>query len=298
MSQLSAFSWEDSQVFLAVAEQGSFSAAALALGVGQATVSRRIARLEAQLGCALFARGRRGTALTSQGARMLPPAQQMSRWAAELQATIASTEQGVEGCVTIASGTGTARDFLVPLAALLRLRTPALRFELRTGVDYADLARGEADIGLRARRSTEPALVTLAAFSAPIRPFASAAYLARLDAPPRHVSDVDWVCWGNERAHIFPRQQLAALIPGFEPVFAANEYMLQVEACEAGMGAMMLPAIHHPIMQDSPLHELELDFGPFQQDFFVVCARSMQHVPRVRAVLDALLEALDELEVT
>ena len=76
-------SWEDAQTFLVVAEQHSFSGAARFLGLGQPTISRRIANIERRVGCQLFLRDKRGAELTSDGARLLPAAQQMARWAGE-----------------------------------------------------------------------------------------------------------------------------------------------------------------------------------------------------------------------
>ena len=63
-------SWEDAETFLAVAEHDSFSAAAAMLGVGQPTISRRIANLESRLGCQLFTRSKLGSQLTEAGSRL------------------------------------------------------------------------------------------------------------------------------------------------------------------------------------------------------------------------------------
>ena len=52
---------------VAVAEQGSFSAAALQMGLAQSTVSHAIATLETDLGVVLLLRGRSGAALTPLG---------------------------------------------------------------------------------------------------------------------------------------------------------------------------------------------------------------------------------------
>ena len=62
------------RVLREVAQAGSFSAAALALGYTQSAVSRQVAALEAATGRRLFERGRHGVALTPAGARLLPRA--------------------------------------------------------------------------------------------------------------------------------------------------------------------------------------------------------------------------------
>src|SRR6266536_3384878 len=60
-------SWDDLRVFLAVARAGSASAAALALGISQPTVSRRVAALARELGIELLRPGARGLELTRAG---------------------------------------------------------------------------------------------------------------------------------------------------------------------------------------------------------------------------------------
>lgn len=62
------------QAFVAVAELGSFTAAAAAGGYTQSAVSRQIAALEDACGVELFARGARGVRLTSAGDHLLPHA--------------------------------------------------------------------------------------------------------------------------------------------------------------------------------------------------------------------------------
>jgi molybdenum-dependent DNA-binding transcriptional regulator ModE len=63
--------WDNVRVFLAVARAGQFVAAARRLRLDHATVSRRIAALEAALGARLFERLTTGARLTSSGERFL-----------------------------------------------------------------------------------------------------------------------------------------------------------------------------------------------------------------------------------
>lgn len=58
---------EDLRIFVEVADAGGVSSAALRLGISKSMVSRRITRLEAELGAQLFARTTRGIALTEAG---------------------------------------------------------------------------------------------------------------------------------------------------------------------------------------------------------------------------------------
>ncbi|MFD0663537.1 LysR family transcriptional regulator [Thermocatellispora tengchongensis] len=59
------------RAFLAVAEDGYFGEAAARLGISQQAVSKRIAKLEADLGVRLFSRSRNGAGLTRDGTAFL-----------------------------------------------------------------------------------------------------------------------------------------------------------------------------------------------------------------------------------
>ncbi|MFN3250703.1 LysR family transcriptional regulator [Roseibium album] len=72
--------WDSIRVFLAVAEQGSLSAAAQVLLVSQPTIGRQISRLEDQLGLRLFDRRQTGYELTEEGKRLVT---KLRQWHAE-----------------------------------------------------------------------------------------------------------------------------------------------------------------------------------------------------------------------
>ncbi|WP_293649111.1 LysR family transcriptional regulator, partial [Sphingopyxis sp. RIFCSPHIGHO2_12_FULL_65_19] len=59
---------DDLRTFVEVADAGGVSPAARRLGVSKSIVSRRLSRLEAELGVQLLARSTRGAALTEAGA--------------------------------------------------------------------------------------------------------------------------------------------------------------------------------------------------------------------------------------
>ena len=69
--QAVAFDWNQARAFLATAEEGSFSAAARALGLTQPTLGRQVAALEAELGVTLFERAGRSLSLTRSGIDLL-----------------------------------------------------------------------------------------------------------------------------------------------------------------------------------------------------------------------------------
>ncbi len=288
-------SWDDARIFLAVAETGSFSDAARRLQLGQPTVSRRIAEYEYQLGQPLFHRGRRGTTLTAEGTRLMEPARQMARWAAELERAAAGQENAATGRVRLAAPPGVAYDFLVPFSAAFKQTQPGIQLEIRSSIHYLDLARGDAELAIRSRPPTEASLTLLYELRAPVAVFASAAYLATLPTPCKP-SDVGWICWSEPYLHLSPRPELEALIDGFEPVFASDNFLVQYQACRLGLGAMFLSKVTHPLIADHGLKEVPLPLPPVQDSSYLVCPKSMEYVPRVRAVIKALCAVFDQIQ--
>lgn len=80
--------WDDIRTFAAVVSTGSFSEAALLLGINQATVSRRIARLEECAGINLFERSGGGATLSPDGQDLADIAARMQHYASEFNSIL------------------------------------------------------------------------------------------------------------------------------------------------------------------------------------------------------------------
>lgn len=294
-------SWADAQTFLAVAEAGSISGGADRLGLGQPTVSRRIAMLEARMGVALFTRSKQGVEPTEAGARLRPAAEQMARWASELSRLASGSEERAAGIVRIASPPALAVDILAPIAGAISQLYPDLRVEVLASVDHLDLVRGEADLAIRTRPTNEPELMTLAEGKSAIGVFASAAYVASLGEKreamkteePIKFSDLDWITWARPYEQVAPRPMLERAIPNFVPAFASDDYLVQRSAAVAGIGAMVLDvqgAAHVGLVP------IDVEFSLPPGALRLVCAKSMQFVPRVRAVAEHMIAAIQSIE--
>jgi molybdate transport repressor ModE-like protein len=117
------------RVLREVAQSGSFSAAARALGYTQSAISRQVAALEAVAGTPLFERSRSGAVLTAAGARLLPRA---ARILDELEGARRATagEPVPEGPVRIGAFASAAAGLLPAVLASL---PPQLHVTVREG---------------------------------------------------------------------------------------------------------------------------------------------------------------------
>lgn len=139
------------KIFMAVVEKGSFSLAALELGLSQSAVSRAIASLEQELGVSLLARGRFGAYATDFGDRVTVYFQQILQAEADIEAE-ANREKGLYGGrVRIASFRSVATHVLPPLIAQFSQRFPNVEVSLveadPNAVEQA-LRENRVDIGL------------------------------------------------------------------------------------------------------------------------------------------------------
>jgi DNA-binding transcriptional LysR family regulator len=189
--------------------------------------------------------------------------------------------------VRVTAPPGVAFDVLAPFAAWMRGKLPDVSLEVRASVQYLDLARREADLALRFGEPAQRDVVSLAALDVEVAAFAAPEYAATL--PRRYgVGDLAWVAWAPPFEDVSPNPELARLIPGFRPAFTSDDFLVQLRAAEAGVGAIFLGRVAHRFSQ-SRLVELDLELPPLRRPLHLACARSALEIPRVRAVADLLV---------
>jgi DNA-binding transcriptional LysR family regulator len=109
------------------------------------------------------------------------------------------------------------------------------------------------------------------------------------------LGDLDWIAWAPPFEGTPPNPQLAAALgERFRPAFTSNDFLVQLAALEAGVGAMVLGRRYHKLSRIGELVELPIDLGPAARStFHLVAAKRMVDVARVRAFVDVLLAELE-----
>jgi DNA-binding transcriptional LysR family regulator len=125
--------------------------------------------------------------------------------------------------------------------------------------------------------------------------FASRGYAARL--PERYgLADLDWITWAPPLDHLAPTPQLRRLIPGFRPAFAADDFLVQLQAAEAGVGVLFLGRARHPFMLPTALVELPLDLPLPGSELHLIAARTAMEIPRVKSVAELLAREMARVD--
>jgi DNA-binding transcriptional LysR family regulator len=141
--------YEHLQAFVAIAEAGSVTAAAIALRTGQATLSRQLAALEKHLGCRLFHRSTRAIALTEEGEIYLRHAQRMLELNEEAEAALQDGASRLRGRLRVACSNGFGRRILIPALGEWHAQNPQVQVELVLSDRLAQLVEDRVDVAFR-----------------------------------------------------------------------------------------------------------------------------------------------------
>lgn len=230
--------WSLWQVFVAVAETGSLSAAARQLGQSQPTLGRQVRRLEDETGLTLFARQPRGLDLTEHGRALLPAARRMAEASGEIRLAMAGESRDLAGTLRITASEIVAFHHLPPLLARLRAAAPEMNIVLLPTDTTENLLFREADIAIRMYRSDQLDIVTRQIGVLPIGTYAATSYLDRRGRPkgPEALLEHDLI--GFERSDLILRSMRDMGLPVTRDDFAlrCDDQLTYWELVRAGNG--------------------------------------------------------------
>lgn len=149
--------WDDLRLFLAVAEHGGLVGAAATSGASSPTLSRRMRHLESTLKLQLFERSSEGYALTEDGRELLSRVQEMAGQSQSIQTWL--TQRDARPVVRITAGFWTS-IFLARHLKVLSRGPQNPRIELRTGANFLNISRREADIAVRNKKPDQQGLTS------------------------------------------------------------------------------------------------------------------------------------------
>ncbi|MBT9385779.1 LysR family transcriptional regulator [Pseudooceanicola sp. CBS1P-1] len=180
--------FREMEVFVAILEEGSFSAAALRLGMTPSGVSRTLDRCERRLGLRLMTRSTRSLTLTEEGHLF---AAMSRRLLAELDRAEAEiTADGPpSGLLRISAAVSHGRLKIVPLLQEFAHRHPRLRIDLTLTDLLEDPAQGGTDVAIRFGRLADSRLRARKLGEEPMVVVAAPAYLAA-QGTPRHPEEL------------------------------------------------------------------------------------------------------------
>lgn len=274
--------------------EGSLSAAARMLNIAQPTVRRRVEDLEREHGVVLFTRSPAGLLPTDIATELAAHVEAMSR-AAQSFARAASAEAGsAAGTVRITASEVVAVEVLPSMLADLRRQHPGLVIELGLNNRSENLLDREADIAIRMVRPVQNGLVAKHIGAIGIGLHAHRSYLD-LHGTPKTLEDVrrlGLIGFETETAGI---RTLRASGLAFGPedfIFRTDSDLGQLAAIRAGIG---IGVCHVGLAARDPnLVRVLPDAFDMAFETWVVAHEDLQHVRRVRLIMDALIRGLTD----
>jgi DNA-binding transcriptional LysR family regulator len=277
------------RIFVTVADEASFSRAADKLGLTKGTVSRALARLEAELGAQLLHRTTRQVALSTAGAALYERTAPHLAALGSALADLPEREAQPSGELRLTAPPDVGTIVLPELLARFTLRYPKVHVDVRLSSQPVDLVGEGFDLAIRAAGELADSSLAVRKLT-PLAGayYAAPAYLARR-GEPREAGDP-----GHEWVVLAALARRLPLPAGVRPRLLGDDFVFLREAVRAGVGIGMLPTfVGEPCVGSGELVRVlartRLDF----RRGLVLLYPSSGTVPRkVSAFRDFLVESL------
>lgn len=283
--------------FVAVADGGSFTAAAAALGLSKASVSKAVTRLEASLGITLLHRSSRVVAVSTAGAGLLEEARAMVAAATAATEAARGDRLDLAGPIRLAAPMSFGIKVLGPVLAAFLEQHPAVEIDLLLSDARNDPIAEGIDLTLRIAPLADSSLLarTIAPVAGSV--IASPAYLEK-HGTPRHPLDLArhrLIGYGHRQRAMplhFSRKGEEATVMPTGPLFTNNGDVM-VPIIVAGGGIAVLPDfIAAEELAAGTVVPILTDWSLPQSHLHLLSPPSRLRPARVRAFSDHLVDTL------
>ncbi|MGN7911127.1 LysR family transcriptional regulator [Enterobacter sp. 22466] len=284
-------------VFIAVAEEHSFSKAAARLGVTRSAVSQGIRRLEDAFGTMLVMRTTRSVNLTEAGDRLH---KSLSLPVAGIEAAFddMASDDMPRGLLRIAV-TSIAEEFLSgPLIASFAAANPAVTLDIVVTDEEFDIVAAGYDAGVRLGEVIEKDMIAIPLTGKQREMVvASPSYLAANGIPvhPRelmHHRCIGWRPAPDVAPYRWPFEENGkAFDMAIEPQITTNDLRLMLRLALAGGGiTLATQETFRPYIEGGQLVSLLNDFLPHFPGFYLYFPQRRNIAPKLRALIDHVRE--------
>lgn len=250
-------------IFATVVKAKSFSEAARRLKMPLASVSRRVADLEAKLGVRLLERSTRSLRLTEVGAEVLEYADRSLEICEAVDSIVSNHKTTVSGVLRLSAPPNVSDSLLTPLLCAFRASYPNVRVQALITERYVDHIADGVDLAFRVGALKDASLVARPILTYRHRLLASPEYLKKA-APPKRPGDllhhtmITFSYWKPETSLTFVNvngrdTETVTVVP----YLSMNDFAGLTPALLAGEGIGELPPIVQPeLVRDGRLVEV------------------------------------------
>lgn len=284
---------DDLALFVSIVDHGSLQAAARHANLPPATLTRRLQKLEAMLGCQLLLRSARSLKPTPEGLQYYEQCRPLLTALAQTTATLDDDLNQVKGTLRVLAPLNLSRKLLGPAYASFMATWPEIRLELSLSNLNEDVWRHGADLAIRVGQQDDPKLRQRRLGTIGMLLVASPAYVAEHGAPahPRELEAHRLLVSSPLSAWHFTSPDGAETIE-MQPQGRCdlNDLDLAVTLAEAGLGVLYCPhTLCHDALEAGRLVRVLAAWRMPQRPVYAVWPQ--QQLPRkVRTLLEHLAE--------
>ncbi|MFD1702946.1 LysR family transcriptional regulator [Methylopila henanensis] len=281
---------EDLRTFVEVADAGGVTAAAGRLGVSKSIVSRRLIRLETELGVQLLARTTRGAALTEAGATFRDHAARVCAEIDVARETILPNGH-LRGRLRVAAPLTFGPTHFAPALAELARRHPQLHVHACYSDRFVDLVSEGYDCAIRVGYLQDSNLIARRVGPMYGKLVASPSYIKAHGAPetPDDILEHQALMQGTETWQFEDGDEVVTVHP--QGRFKADNGAALAAAAAAGLGVARLPdCVTHDYIVSGELVPIMTRYPPPSAGAYVVRPRGQHPERKVRVLTDLLIE--------
>jgi DNA-binding transcriptional LysR family regulator len=280
------FDWNDLRYLLALARNGSTIAAAKSLRVSQSTVHRRIEELEARLGRHIVVRQATGYKLTEFGGLLVPLAERVEADIESLARFVAAADTSLTGAIRLTCPETVA--FRLIKARLLdefQLRCPGVKVELLMSDRFFDLAKGEADVAIRAGNPDDESLIGRKLADVAWALYASSDYVRRHGRLKKveDIADHFFIEMDGGIANTDTGRWMQAACKAAKIAGRSNSLSGMLMSVKSGVGIAPLPL---PLGSSDADLELLIEIPKITTGVYLLAHPDLRQMPRINAFFE------------
>jgi DNA-binding transcriptional LysR family regulator len=281
---------EEIRTFVEIADAGGISSAATRLGVAKSIVSRRLLRLEAELGVQLLARTTRGAALTEAGVTFRDHA-------ARVHAEIEAAKQAVlpagelRGRLRVAVPLSFGPTHFAPILAEMGRRHPHLQIQTCYSDRFVDLIAEGYDCAIRVGHLQDSNLIARRVGPVYGKLLASPDYIKTHGSPesPEELLGHEALMQGTEAWQLMDGDKIITVRP--QGRFKADNGTALVFAALAGLGVAYLPdRLTQEYVASGALVPVMTRYPPSPAGAYVIRPPGQHPARKIRVLTELLIE--------
>ncbi|MYM27072.1 LysR family transcriptional regulator [Duganella sp. CY15W] len=287
------------RVFVSIAERGSMIAAADALDMSRAMVTRYLAEMEEWAGARLLQRSTRRLSLTDAGDVTLARCRRMLEVADDMAVAAGDEADVPQGLLRITCSQSLAQAEVASAVGAYLKRYPRTAVDLQMNNRAVNLIEERIDLALRVTNTLEPNLIARQLGNCDSVVCAAPSYLKERGTPqqPQDLAGhncLTYTYFGKSLWQFTRGQDGAALSVPVSGNLSANEDLILLKAAEQGAGIALQPLYSAaPLIADGRLVALLPGYTPQRMGIYGIYTSRQHMPPALRTMLDLLLNWFD-----